>query len=212
MVRELDWSVGELLNTLDRLGLRENTLVIFTSDNGGYTQKFNGHQPNGHLLRGGKGDLVEGGHRVPFVAKWPGRIKAGTLSNEIISTTDMLATFAAIIGKELPAGAGPDSFNVLPALLGQKLDPERPVVLSSGGTGALSIRAGKWKLIDGQGDCGYGEFRHKQPWPKPKPGDPPAQLYNLEEDLGETNNLYTQHPEIVQRLKQTLEGIRAAKH
>lgn len=212
VVRELDWSVGELLNTLDRLGLRENTLVIFTSDNGGYTQKFNGHQPNGHLLRGGKGDLVEGGHRVPFVAKWPGRIKAGTLSNEIISTTDMLATFAAIIGKELPAGAGPDSFNVLPALLGQKLDPERPVVLSSGGTGALSIRAGKWKLIDGQGDCGYGEFRHKQPWPKPKPGDPPAQLYNLEEDLGETNNLYTQHPEIVQRLKQTLEGIRAAKH
>jgi arylsulfatase A-like enzyme len=122
----------------------------------------------------------------------------------------MLATFAAIIGKDLPAGAGPDSYNVLPALLGQELpDPERPVVLSSGGTGAISIRSGKWKLIDGQGNCGYGEFRRKQPWPKPKPGDPPAQLYNLEEDLGEANNLYLQHPEIVHRLKLELEKIKA---
>ena len=127
---------------------------------------------------------------MPFVIRWPGRIKPGTQSKEIIATTDMLATFAAIIGKDLPAGAGPDSGNVLPALLGETLDQNRPVVLSSGGTGALSIREGKWKLIDGQGDCGYGEFRHKQPWPKPKPDDPPAQLYNLDEDLGETNNLY----------------------
>ena len=211
VVQELDWSVGEILKTLDRLGLSENTLVIFTSDNGGYTRNFNGHQPNGPILRGGKGDLVEGGHRVPFLVKWPGKIKPGTRSSETISTTDMLATFAAIIGEELPAGAGPDSYNVLPALLGKKIPhPERPVVLSSGGTGAISIRSGKWKLIDGQGNCGYGEFRAKRPVPAPKPGDPPAQLYNLEEDLGEANNLYNEHPEIVQRLKKALEDIQSA--
>ncbi|MCP4855780.1 MAG: arylsulfatase [Fuerstiella sp.] len=210
VVQELDWSVGEILDTLDRLGIAENTLVIFASDNGGYTRNFNGHQPNGHILRGGKGDLVEGGHRVPFLAKWPGKIKPGTRSKETISTTDMLATVAAIIGKDLPAGAGPDSYNVLPALLGKTLPhPERPVVLSSGGTGTISIRAGKWKLIDGQGNCGYGEFRNKQPWPVPKPGAPPAQLYNLDEDLGEANNLYTQHPGIVHRLKVGLEKIKA---
>ena len=121
----------------------------------------------------------------------------------------MMATFAAIIGKALPPGAGPDSYNVLPALLGQQLpDPERPLVMSSGGMGALSIRAGKWKLIDGQGNCGYGEFRAKRPVPTPKPGDPPAQLYNMEEDLGEANNLYTQYPEIVHRLKVGLEKIK----
>jgi arylsulfatase A-like enzyme len=161
-------------------------------------------------LRGGKGDLTEGGHRVPFVARWPGKIKPSTRSAETISQTDMMATFAAIIEKKLPAGAGTDSYNVLPALLGQKLpDPERPLVFSSGGTGALSIRAGKWKLLVGQGDCGYREFFSKRPHPTPKPGDPPAQLYNLEEDLGETNNLYTQHPKIVHRLMVGLDRIKA---
>ncbi len=211
VIQELDWSVGEILKTLDRLGLSENTLVIFSSDNGAgsYGRPRHGHYPCGPL-RGGKGDVTEGGHRVPLLARWPGKIKPGIRSKEIISTTDMLATFAAIIGKELPPGAGPDSYNVLPALLGQKLpDPDRPVVMSSGGTGALSIRAGKWKLIDGQGDCGYGEFVSKRPSPIPNPGDPPAQLYNLEEDLGETNNLYMQHPEIVHRLKVGLEKIKA---
>ena len=210
VIQELDWSVGEILQTLDRLGIADDTLVIFSSDNGGFNRTFNGHQPNGHILRGGKGDLVEGGHRVPFLARWPGRIEPGTRSKETISTTDMLATFAAIVGKKLPAGAGPDSYNVLPALVGQKLpDPERPVVFSSGGTGALCIRMGKWKLLDGQGDCGFREHKSKGPWPEPKPGDPPAQLYNLDEDLGEHDNLYRKHPEIVHRMKVGLEKIKA---
>ena len=210
VVQELDWSVGLILNTLHRLGLSENTLVIFSSDNGGYTRTFNGHQPNGPILRGGKGDLVEGGIRVPFLAMWPGKIKPGIRSSEIISATDMLATVAAIIGQELPVGAGPDSYNVLPALLGNKLrHPERPVVLSSGGTGAISIRSGKWKLIDGQGNCGYREFQRKQPWPTPGPDDPPAQLYNMQDDPGEANNLYLKHPTIAHRLKATLEKIKA---
>ena len=124
-----------------------------------------------------------------------------------------MATFAAIIGKELPAGAGPDSANVLPALLGQELpDPERPMIMHSGGTGALSIRVGKWKLLEGQGNRGYAEFFGGGPWPEPNPGDPPMQLYNLEEDLGETNNLYNEHPGIVEMLKRKLEEIKSAEH
>ena len=210
-IHELDWSVGEILKHLDRLDIANNTLVIFTSDNGGYTREFNGHYPVGPVLRGGKGDLVEGGTRVPFVARWPGKIPAGTVSKEIVSTTDMIATFAAIIGKDLPKGTGQDSYNVLPAFLGKKLpDPDRPIVFVSGGTGALSIRAGKWKLIEGQGNRGYGEMRAKAPVPDPDPGAPPDQLYNLDEDLGEANNLYNQHPEIVRRIKRTLEQIKNA--
>ena len=210
VIQELDWSVGEVLSALDRLGLSKNTLVIFSSDNGGgATHNFNGHRPSGPILRGGKGDLVEGGHRVPFLARWPGKIKPGTRSAETISLTDMLATLAAIVGKELPPGSGPDSYNILPALLGKKLpDPDRPMVMLSGGIGALSIRSGKWKLIDGQGDCGYAHFRSGKPMPEPKPGDPPAQLYNLEEDLGESNNLYDQHPELVRRLQDLLQKLK----
>ena len=209
VIHELDWSVGELLDTLDRLALADDTLVIFSSDNGGYTREFNGHQPNGPILRGGKGDLVEGGHRVPFLARWPGRIEPGTRSSETISLTDMMATLAAIVGQELPPGAGPDSYSVLPALLGAKLpDPDRPMVMLSGGMGALSIRAGKWKLIDGQGDCGYAHFRAGRPVPEPGPDDPPAQLYNLEEDLGESNNLYARRPEVARRLHRLLREIK----
>jgi len=213
-VHELDWSVGQILKTLKRLELYDNTLIVFTSDNGGYrSNRRYGHDSMGPILRGGKGDLVEGGTRVPFVAMWPGKIKPGQRSKQLITTTDLLATFAAVIGKELPKGAGADSYNVLPALLGGELaNPDRPVVYSSGGTGHLAIREGKWKLIDGQGDCGYGEFTRKKPWPAPRPGDPPAQLYNLDEDLGERNNLYHEHPEIVHRLKVGLEKIRADEH
>ena len=211
VIQELDWSVGEILKALDRLGLSKNTLVIFSSDNGpiGAGRPRGGHWPVGRTMRGGKGDILEGGHRVPFIARWPGKIKPGTRSAEMISLTHMLATFAALTGKSLPPGAGPDSYNVLPALLGQKLpDPNRPMVMLSGGQGKRAIREGKWKLIDGQGDCGYAHH----PRPKPKPGDPPAQLYDLEKDLGETTNLYSQHPEIVQRLKQLLEKIQTQGH
>ena len=210
-VHELDWSVGEILKHLDRLGIADDTLVIFTSDNGGYPREYSGHWPNGPILRGGKGDLVEGGTRVPFIARWPGRIPSGTVSKDIVSTTDMMATFAAVIGEALPEDAGPDSYSVLPALLGNALpDPDRPIIFISGGTGALALRSGKWKLIEGQGNRGYGEMRAKGPVPNPGPGAPPDQLYNLDEDLGEANNLYNQHPEIVQRLKKALEQIKNA--
>jgi arylsulfatase A-like enzyme len=196
-IQELDWSVGEVLNALDRLGLTENTLVVFSSDNGGVGRDFSGHQPNGPTLRGGKGSIYEGGFRVPFLARWPGKIEPGTRSTEVISLTDMLATFTALTGQELPAEAGTDSYNVLPALLGRTLEqPLRgPLVMQPNGSGVRAIREGKWKLID------ESIYRNA----KAKPGHP--ELYDLEEDPGESRDLCAQHPEIVQRLRQTLEQM-----
>ena len=138
------------------------------------------------------------------------RIKPGQVSDVLVSQTDLFATFAAILGEDLPKGASPDSTNILPALMGGQLPhPERPVVMSSGGTGMLSIRSGKWKLMPGPGDCGYREFFGKKPHPAPKPGDPPAQLYDVVADPGEQNNLYTKHPEIVHALWLTLRKIKS---
>jgi arylsulfatase A-like enzyme len=205
VIQELDWSVGEILKTLDRLNLRENTLVIFTSDNGAPEFEPFGHRPRGPVMRGGKGDILEGGHRVPFIARWPGNIEPGTTSAETVSLTDMLATFAALVDRKLPPGAGEDSYNVLPALYGEKLpDPDRPLVFSSGGQYMLCIRMGKWKLIDGQGRGGYPILEKGITFPD---DEPPMQLYDLEADLGETNNLYNQHPEIVKMMKEKLEEI-----
>ncbi len=224
-IEELDWSVGEVLGTLDRLELAENTLVIFTSDNGGLVDPASSaaqrgagygdgadappapdvnHQANGPIFRGGKGDIWEGGHRIPFLARWPEGIGPGTRSAETISLTDMLATFAALAGQELTNDAGPDSFNVLPALLGGELDDSmrHPRVMQSGGiSGMLSIREGPWKLIDGQGGGGYRDG-------KAEPGEPP-QLYNLSQDLAEETDVYAQHPDLAKRLRQLLHTIKA---
>ncbi len=222
-IEELDWSVGEVLDAMDRLGLVENTLVIFTSDNGGLVNPASNtaqrgasyrdgeaapaapdvrHYANGPILRGGKGDIWEGGHRIPFLARWPGEIKAGTRSEETISLSDMLATLAAVAGVELSPDAGPDSFNVLPAMLGVKLDDSirRPRVMQSGGNGMLAIREGPWKLIDGQGGGGYRDG-------KAMPSAPP-QLYNLTQDLGEKMDVYAQHPEVANGLLRLLHKIR----
>lgn len=215
VILELDWSVGEILQTLERLGLTGNTLVIFSSDNGASSVAVNrsrlrgwGHAPNG-ILRGYKGRITEGGHRVPFMARWPGRIKAGTRSDELISLTDMMATFAAILGKELPPGAGPDSHNGLPELLGEpSRNPDRPVVLAAG-TGALCLRLGKWKYFDGQTMDGVNPFFVTRR--EIDPALPPGQLYSLAEDIREANNLHDQHPELVGRMRRTLAEIMNAE-
>ena len=196
------------LAALDRAGLASNTLVFFSSDNGPVwypedVRKY-GHAAAGKL-RGMKGDAWEGGHREPFIARWPGKIKEGGTSKEIICFTDLLATFAAITGTKLPAGAGEDSFNFLPELLGeQHAALARTEMLLGWGKGNLFLRKGDWKLIPFLGSGGMS----KPSKTKPKPGEPLGQLYNLATDPGETDNLYSAHPDIVKDLTAATDRLR----
>jgi arylsulfatase A-like enzyme len=202
-IQELDETVGKVLAALERLKLADKTLVIFTSDNGGVMD--DGYEDFGSLehkcngaLRGFKGSLFEGGHRVPFIARWPGKITAGSECAELIAHLDMPATLAALTGVPLPADAVPDSLNVLPALLGLPHDkPARETFIAhNGGTkGPFGIRQGAWKLITGPGGYGRG--------PKPdKPAEP--QLFDLADDLAETKNVATEHADLVRQLKELL--------
>lgn len=202
---ELDWSVGELMKTLDRLKLSGNTLVIFTSDNGAYVIDENGHRPNGPW-RGEKSQSWEGGHRVPFIARWPGKIKPG-VCDELVSLVDLPATAAALVGVELAADAAPDSFNLLPTLLGQANPHPRDHLVVMGGTGALSIRQGKWKFIPDLATAnGWKSWAGKNASSTVKAG-----LFNLESDKGELTNLNAREPEISKRLAGLLETSRGAK-
>src|SRR4051794_1957774 len=198
-IQELDWCVGEVLATLDRAGLSGRTLVIFTSDNGpvvddGYADNaerdLNGHTPSGPL-RGGKYSPYEGGTRVPFLARWPGTIPPG-VSNALVCQVDLLATFAAIVGRPLPAGSGPDSANILPALLDPSSKGRETLVEQGAG---LSFRAGNWKLVT-KGPATAGNAAKKAAdkakataKAKAKGAVAAAELYNLDDDPGEANNL-----------------------
>ncbi len=211
-VVEVDWTVGQVVKSLERNGLARNTLIIVTSDNGspGRTKikrdpysiiEIYGHYPNGDL-RGIKADIWDGGHREPFIARWPGNIPAGTTSDQIVCLTDLMATCAAIVGAELPNNAGEDSYNILPALLDKKLNkPIREAIVHHSSMGMFSIRQGKWKLILGLGSGGFSKPKTY----KPKPGEPEGQLYNLEEDFAESRNLWSEQPQIVERLTSLLE-------
>ena len=210
VIQEFDASVGQVVETLDRLKIAGNTIVIVTSDNGGVldangpdivhggtVETNNGHAYNGPL-RAGKGSAYEGGTRVPLVARWPGRIPVG-VSDELICHVDMLATAAALTGQKLADDAGPDSFNILPALVGEKRDkPCRDHLVEHGNT--LAIRRGPWKLIPATG-AGAGKGKGKGVAAGP-------QLYNLADDLGETKNVADQHPEIVKELSDLLTRVR----
>jgi len=208
-VMMVDAQIGRVLAALERAGMAQNTLLVFTSDNGPMwlpadVARF-GHSAAGGL-RGMKGDAWEAGHRMPFIVRWPDRVKAGTVSGQTICFTDLLATFAEICGTKMPAGAGPDSFSFLPVLEGrQPTDkPIRgPVVMRAGSSPAMMIRSGDWKLINQLGSGGFTQPKTI----KPGPGDPAGQLYNLRNDLAETNNLYLKHPEIVARLEAEMERI-----
>ncbi|MBE3096796.1 MAG: arylsulfatase [Planctomycetes bacterium] len=211
VIQQFDDAVGAVLEALDRLKLADNTLIIVSSDNGGVMddgyadgaiEDANGHLCNGPL-RGYKGSLWEGGTREPFIARWPGRIKAGATSDELISLVDMMATFAAVAGQALPPDAGPDSFNVLPALVSEK--HEKPLrdhlVIQTNGTNSLAIRKGPWKLIPGNPGGGYSKAKAKGPAPGP-------QLFNLAADLAETRNVAADHPEVVKDLSDLLAQVR----
>lgn len=208
-VVQVDDVVGSVTDALARLGLADNTLVIFTSDNGPVwydkdEARF-GHDATGGY-RGMKGDAWEGGHRMPFLARWPGQVPAGAVSDVPIAFTDLMATFAALLDVPLPPDAGADSYNVLPALRGEPAAvPEREALVHTS-IGYLAVRQGDWKLIPGLGSGGFSEPR-VQP---PGPGDPAGQLYNLAEDPTEQTNRYAEHPEIVARLTTLLEQLQAA--
>ncbi|MBX6314821.1 MAG: arylsulfatase, partial [Isosphaeraceae bacterium] len=203
-VVQVDATVGQVLAALDRAGLTDNTLVLFTSDNGAHWLPSDiaqwGHRANGPL-RGQKADAWEGGHRVPFLARWPGKIRPGSTSEQTICLTDVFATVAAIVGASLPDEAGEDSINLLPALLGEAKAPLREAVVHHSADGLFAIRQGPWKLILGLGSGGFSQPKRLEP----EPGGPAGQLYNLADDPGETKNLYQEHPEIVRRLTSLLE-------
>jgi arylsulfatase A-like enzyme len=205
-VKQVDHDVGRLLAALDKQGLTENTLVIFTSDNGCSTaanipelQKA-GHEP-GYVYRGNKADLYEGGHRVPFLVRWPAKVKPA-VSAALIGQFDFLATFAEITGAPVPPGMGEDSVSFLPVLLGSK-ESVRQGIVSQSINGSFAIRDGQWKLLLSAGSAG---------WSSPKPGPeeaglPPVQLYDLSNDPGERNNLQAQFPERVAAMKAELEKL-----
>lgn len=227
-VVETDAFVGAVLETLDRTQQAQDTLVIFTSDNGGlyhywtakeaddvanykisargrYVQQFE-HRGNAHL-RGTKADIWEGGHRVPFIVRWPGKTPAGAQSRQLIELTDLLATCAAMLGTELPNGMGEDSRNILPALL--DAEPGKPVrefAVHHSLWGVFAIREGDWKLIPHRGSGGFTRPRDIDP---KQAGGPPGQLYQLSQDPSETRNVWEQHPEVVERLSLLLARIQA---
>ena len=203
----IDHYVGQLLQKVKDLGIEKNTLVIFTSDNGcSPTANFDvlaskGHNPN-YTFRGHKADIFEGGHRVPFIAKWPNFIKAGSVSNATICTTDFLATCAAIIDVPLDDNQGEDSFSMLPLFQdSDATDYKRSSTIHHSIEGEFAIRQGDWKLIMCPGSGG---------WSYPRKNDaiiqtlPKVQLYNLKEDIAESNNLEADYPEKVEELKTLL--------
>lgn len=212
---ELDYVVGELMATLEELKVSQNTLVIFTSDNGPEVDSIvnmrKDHQHDGaRPWRGIKRDNWEGGHRVPFIARWPGVIPANSESQQMISLTDVMATAAAIIEKPLPDDAAEDSFNLLPALKQQTSAPIRPYLLMQGfrNKRSLVIREGNWKLLAHQGSGGNNYDKHPKltPYQLPdKAKGAPAQLFDLENDPGETHNLYFQNSAKAKALQAMLE-------
>ncbi len=213
---EFDSIVGEIMEALDRHGFADNTLIIVTSDNGPeVTSVFFMRRDHGHdgarPWRGVKRDNWEGGHRVPFIARWPGKIKAGTTTDQTVCLTDMMATCAAMVNVKLPDKAGEDSFNILPVLLGnQGKEPVRSFTLHQTISLDLAIRSGPWVYLDHKGSGGnnYRTGKMKIYALPEKAPDAPGQLYNLDTDPGQINNLYHKHPDIVRKLKAKLESFK----
>ncbi len=199
LVAETDWVVGQIIEQVIESGIDDNTMIIYTSDNGfaPYVKIPKmleaGYKPNGDW-RGAKATIYEGGHRVPFLVRWPGQVKANTTSDVTLCTTDFLATFADVLGAtdKIPANAAEDSFSFLPAMKG-KTDPIRPFTIHHSISGAFAIRKGDWKLILNKGAGGGWSSGPKTPAKF-------VQLYNLKDDPGETKNLEDANPDKVKEL------------
>lgn len=213
-VLQIDADIGAILDALDRHGLARNTLVIFTTDNGyapaGNIPKLEqfGHDSSGGF-RGTKSDAFEGGHRVPFIARWPGVTPAGARCEAVVGHLDVFATCAEMLNTKLPADAAEDSASILALLRGQRDPAPRRALVHHSAEGEFAIRDGDWKLILCPGSGGWSPpSKSPSPWTQAKPdsfeGLPPFQLYHLAADPAERNNLAAKHPDIVQRLGQLM--------
>jgi len=208
-VEETDWAVGELMKALEANHIAKNTIVVFASDNGfaPYVLKtFNvealGHMPSYHF-RGYKSDIWEGGHRIPFIVRWPGKVQPGSTCDKTVCLGDFMATTAAIMGKKLPDDAAEDSYNILPYLTqtsGKTVI--RDAIVNHSIDGYFAIRQGNWKLELCPGSGGWESPKNADAF---KTGLPPVQLYDLSKDIKEENNIQAQHPDIVKNLTALLQ-------
>ena len=212
MVQMVDWVVGRVLDALDRLGCAEQTLIFVTSDNGAQPydvdEVLQGHKSCGDL-RGYKSCIWEGGHRVVFIARWPGRVGPGATCGATVGLFDLAATCAEIVGERLPETVAEDSASILPLLCGTGHErPARRNIVHHSLHGMFALRQGQWKCIDGHGGGGYGinELVHDQQ------DDFPGQLYDLEADLAETRNLWSERPKVVEELRRTLQRQKESGH
>ena len=204
---ETDAMIGRVVDALKEKGLAKNTLLFFASDNGAHwlptdIEKWN-HHANGPW-RGQKSDIWEAGHRVPFIASWPGHVPAGTTCDQTVCHGDIFATVAEALGERLPENGAEDSFSMLPLLQGHTDRPVRASLVNHSGDGLFAIRVGQLKLVEGLGSGGFTPPKQVAP----KPGGPEGQLYDLAADPAEKHNLWLERPADVARLKTVLETIR----
>jgi arylsulfatase A-like enzyme len=202
-VMETDWSAGQVIQAIDDAGIAEDTIIIFTADNGhsGYTGWDKlvkaGHMPSGPY-RGHKGDIWEGGHRVPFVVRWPGRVAAGSSSNQLLCLNDVFATCAELLGDTLPDDAAEDSFSFLSAIHGKTAAELRPNLVSHSVDGEFAFRDGPWKIVFKAAGRNREESRGKPT---------KVMLYNLDDDIAEQHDVAERHPDVVQRLTARLQAL-----
>ncbi|MCA9173734.1 MAG: arylsulfatase [Planctomycetales bacterium] len=200
-VMQTDHALGEVMAALRRNGMESNTLLIFSSDNGcskaagiPELEKL-GHRVSAHL-RGSKADIWDGGHRVPFIVRWPGKVRPGTSCDQLICLVDVFATMADVLGETTPSGSCEDSVSFLTSLSGGKIRSTRAGVVHHSSSGHFAYRTGDWKLVLARGSGGWTSPRENEV----KAGAPPAQLYDLSSDPGERHNLYTERPDVAERL------------
>jgi len=217
-VTQVDWVVGQIDDALKASGLTENTLLIYTSDNGSYMYRWREGEPDhiekpsvqgfhpqkhqaNYIWRGTKADIWEAGHHVPYLVRWPGVVRPGTTCAETICLTDLTATCAEVAGFALPTEAAEDSFSIVPLLKGEGWPVPRAPVVHHSGSGMFALRQGKWKMVFGNGSGGREN-------PKGKPFQKPYFLFDMEKDPSETTNVIDEYPQVAQRLTESLERIR----
>jgi arylsulfatase A len=217
-VRQVDYTVGELIRNVDQLGLKEDTLIVYTSDNGSFMHRLNDKSEPDHVedetvqkfypenhtangpWRGTKADIWEAGHRVPFFVRWPGHVKAGLKIGQTVCLTDIYMTIADVVGLRRPALMATDSYSFLPLLVGEPGNFRRPPVIHHASGGMFAIRQGNFKLVLGNGSGGREQ-------PRGKPFGRPYHLFNLKESPGETVNLVEAEPALAKELEQAFRKI-----